>query len=480
MVTGLLSLKVATAWLSNESLGLWTFLYAAASYFSLLELGLGQGVARLLGGPVARGETEKASQLVSTGLCIVVAQAALVGLVGLSIGESVLRWAGVPPELRDKASLLWWAVVLVQGFTLPLVLLQAVLWVQNRVYLVYGIGTVTSWLGLGALYVGLSRGEDVVAYVWSIVLSALVSAVLLVVALAGNGQGIRFRLAHVSRGAAGEIFGFSFAVFTTTLVPQLAMISQSVIAARVSGLEVAAVLGVNTRIGWMLYSVAMRAFDAFIPRWNAACGASGIAPIRAEYVLVGRVTVLAAIGATILVLLCNRPFIQWWARPDLFGGTALTVAVALTILFQTVVRVWMFPIRLVRNLTQLAWVLVIGLVLELVLQWTLASRFGLAGLVAAAPIAGVCLVAWYSAAEFSRIIGAHWRVVLAADGWWYGPSLVTALVLSVWWTPPGSPQAQLATLSCVALLLLVPVGWRSLVVGRSMLAMRHAQPVHHS
>lgn len=468
MVTGLLSLKLATAWLSNESLGLWNFLFATVSYFSLLELGFGQGVARLLGEPLAGGDKEKASQLVSTGLFILAIQAVLVVVVGLSFGGLVLEWAEVPPHLRDKALVLWWVIVVVRGISLPLVILHAVIWVQNRVYIIYVIGIVTSWIGLGAFYFGLTRGEDLLAYTWSIALPALLTAVLLVVALARNAQGIEIRAAHIRRGVAGEIFGFSSAVFVTTLVPQLSVVSQSFIAAGVCGLEATAVLGVNTRIGLLLSSIAMRVFDAFIPRWAAAYCDSGMGSVRFEYVLVARLTLLGVVGTTIVVLLCNRPFIEWWTRPDLFGGVLLTVVVSLTVLFQSVLRVLTFPFMLARKLKRLAWVLVCGLVLELVLQWVLASWFGLVGLVSAVPIAGLLLVVWFAAAGYSRIVGSSWVHVFSDDAVWYLPSLLVALIVCWLWTPGGGPFAQLVQLAAMALLLLIPIGWRGFLLGRSL------------
>jgi O-antigen/teichoic acid export membrane protein len=470
VVTGLLTLKAGATWLPTDAFGLWTVLYATGAYFALLELGLGQGVARLLAEPVARGDLAAANRLISTGVCIATAQALAVLLVGWFGEPLVLRWANVPPSLVDDAVVLWRCVVLVQAVSLPLVFLQAILWVQNRVYLVYGIGALAAWVGLGALYLGLSLGVGVSAYAWSLSLSSAVSVILITVVLARSGHGLTIRLSDVRREAAREILGFSLTVFVITLAPQLAVVSQSVIAARVGGLEMAAVLAVNTRIGWMLYAVSMRAFDAFIPRWNATSGARGLSAVRSEYVLVGRVTMLAATGAAVVVVLCNRPFIEWWARADLYGGSALTLAVAMTVVSQAITRVWMFPIRLTRHLTPLAGVVVAGLVIELALQWVLASRFGSAGLVAAGPIAAASLLAWFAAREFTRLIEMPWRVVLVSDLRWYGPSLVAAVIFAMWWTPPGSPLRQLILLSLVASGLLLPVARRALALGLSLRA----------
>ena len=466
LVTGILSLKVATTWLSNESLGLWNFLFGTISYFSLLELGFGQGVARLLGEPVAGGDTQKASQLVSTGLFILAMQGILVLVIGLTFGKLILEWAGVPPWLQYKASLLWLVIVIVRGVSLPLVILHGVIWVQNRVYIIYAIGILTSWIGLGAFYLGLTFGEDLLAYTWSIGLPALLTSVLLIVALACNSKGIHIRVEHIKRTVAGEILGFSSAVFMTTLVPQLSVASQSFIAARVCGLDATAVLGVNVRIGLLLSGIALRVFDAFVPRWAATYCHSGIEPVRSEYVFVTRLTLLVGCGSTILLLLCNRPFIEWWTRPDLFGGALLTLVVAISFLFQSVLRILTFPFILIRELKILAWVLVCGLVLELFLQWFLASCFGLVGLVSAVPIAGMLLVVWFAAAGYTRIIGATWVHVFTEDVLWYLPSLLIALIVCWRWTPAGGAFPQLIQLASVAILLMLPIAWRSFLLGR--------------
>jgi O-antigen/teichoic acid export membrane protein len=365
--------------------------------------------------------------------------------------------------------LLWLVIVIVRGVSLPLVILHGVIWVQNRVYIIYSIGILTSWIGLGAFYLGLTFGEDLLAYTWSIGLPALLTSALLIVALAFNSQGIRIRVEHIKRDVAGEIFGFSSAVFITTLVPQLSVASQSFIAARVCGLDATAVLGVNARIGLLLSGIAMRVFDAFVPRWAATYCHSGIEPVRSEYVLVTRLTLLVGCGSTILLLLCNRPFIEWWTRPDLFGGALLTLVVALSFLFQSLLRILTFPFMLIRELKILAWVLVCGLVLELFLQWILATYFGLVGLVSAVPIAGMLLVGWFAVAGYTRIIGASWFHVFSKDALWYLPSLFIALLVCLLWSPVGGAFAQLIMLASVAFILILPIGWKIYMLGHSLL-----------
>ena len=468
MITGLLSLKVATIWLSNETLGLWNFLFATVSYFALLEFGFGQGVARLLGEPLAAGDNEKASQLVTTGLLILAFQGILVLVIGLPLGNSILNWAGVPPHLKQQAVVLWWVIVLVRGLSLPLVILHAIIWVQNRVYIVYGIGILGSWIGLAAFYYGLICGANLLAYSWSLALPALLTAGFLVSAILRNSQGIQIRRSHFKWAVAGEIFGFSSAVFVTTVIPQLSSVSQSLIATRVCGLEATAVLAVNTRIGQLMSTIAMRAFDAFIPRWAATYCESGMNSLRDEYVRVCRLVFLGMAGTTVAVLLCNRPFIEWWTRADLFGGPLLTVVAALTVLFQGILRLLTYPFMLTRNMRRFAWVLACGLVIELVLQVLFASYYGLAGLVVAIPVAGFLLVFWFAALSFSRIIGTHWWHVFVFDTLWCLPSLVIATVAGAYWIPAAPPFTQLALLTLLGTLLVIPIGWRTFQLGRTL------------
>ena len=470
IITSLLLLKLATSWLSNEVLGLWNFLFATVSYFALLEFGFGQGVARLLGEPLARGDQGKASQLVSTGLGLLIIQSLVVTAVGVSLGNFFLDWAGVPARLREKALILWWVIVLARGLSLPLVILHGVIWAQNRVYIIYFTGLIASWVGLGVFYLGLTHGADLLAYAWSVGVPAVLTAVVLVASLIRNSEGIRVGFSHFKWPVAKEIVGFSSAVFVTTLVPQLSTVSLSFIAARVCGLEATAVLAVNTRIAQLLSSIATRAFDAFIPRWAATYCNLGIGAVRTEYLIVSRLTFLTAVSAGIVILLCNRPFIEWWTRPDLFGGNLLTVVVVAAMLFQCFLRLMSFPFMLARELRMLAGVLIGGLLIELALQWAFASWFGLPGLVAAVPLAGMLLVFWFAGRGFSRIMEVNWIRLLSSDWLWLLPSVIAAVLIPIWWVPPGDPFMRLVSSGLVAMALLVPIGVRVSQLCRTMMA----------
>jgi len=58
LVTSLISLKLATHYLSSTEFGLWGVLFQLMGYFYLLELGVISSMGRVFAGPIARKSSD--------------------------------------------------------------------------------------------------------------------------------------------------------------------------------------------------------------------------------------------------------------------------------------------------------------------------------------------------------------------------------------------------------------------------------------
>ena len=191
-VTGLLSIKLATHFLSQEEFGLWSFTMQTVGYFMLMDLGVSNSITRLLGDPLASGDQRKIDSWFTLSLVTLASQALLILGMGLLLRPYVLEWFHIPEHLLGRASDLWLAFLVIQAIALVFKLSFAILHAQNRVYWTSNLQVVGSWAGLAAFFLMLSNHWGVLAYAWSSGVAMLV--VSLGGVLAVRRGGLRFRL----------------------------------------------------------------------------------------------------------------------------------------------------------------------------------------------------------------------------------------------------------------------------------------------
>ncbi len=429
--TGLLSIRMATHYLSQEEFGLWSFTMQTVGYFMLLDLGIANSITRLLGDPLATKDQNKINSWFTLSVVTLGLQAILIVLAGLAMRPFVLEWFNIPEHLRGRASDLWLSFLLIQAAALIFKVSFAILHAQNRAYMTSTVQIIGSWVGLGTFFWMASQGWGVMSYAWSSGASVLVISGGGVWAVLRGSHRFGFSSNGINKEQIHRMFGFSSSIFVLGLAAQVYFASQGLIATKLLGLEAGAILAVTGRSASLAMAMIWRPFDAFAPRWQVAYCASDFTRVTREFRLMTRFTILVAVAAGVAVALMNQPFVLWWTKPSYFGGLPLTILLAVFLVIQAINRCFTYPFVLTVRMRGYTIINLLAVGCAILLMFCLTKWLGLVGIPIGLVITDLTYPLWFYLIKGGAQIGVAGLPVIWEDLAFLAPAGIVAVALSI-------------------------------------------------
>jgi O-antigen/teichoic acid export membrane protein len=461
--TGLISIRLATQFLSKEEFGLWSFTMQTVGYFMLLDLGVANSVTRLLGEPLASGDTQRIHSWFTLSSVILLCQALVIFISGLIMRPYVLDWFNIPSHLLERASSLWLAFLLIQAVGLVFKLSFAILYAQNRVYWTSHLQSTGAWLGLCAFFLMLHNGWGVFAYAWSSGIAMLFTSLGGIYAVRRSKLHLRLSLKGVTRAEISRLFRLSSSVFVIGLASQIYFASQGLVTTRILGLEAAAILAVTNRAAFIAMGAIWKPFDAFSPRWQIAYCDGELERVRREFGSMTRFTILLGAAAASAVALINQPFVLWWTKPDYFGGLSVSLMLAAFIIIQGINRCFIAPFVLTMKMRAYTLVNIFSVILAIILMISLTKVLGLVGIPLGLILADLTLVFWFYIIKGAGCIGVDGFQILFKDIWIWAPLVAFSFGLALILKNTGFQSNFtwfLVAITCATAICL-PMAWRA-------------------
>ena len=438
LVTSLISLKLATHYLSSTEFGLWGVLFQLMGYFYLLELGVISSMGRVFAGPIARKSSDEASRWISTTAFIINAQGVLIFLVGALCGPLLFQFIHVDSSLASEAGELWWGVLFIHLIQTPFKTFIGILHAGNRVYYVNVIGITSQILMVLAFGLFLHLGLGTRSYVWSYAITVLISSLAYCVA-AQRTVPIHFSigLKYFEMKKLKELFSFSIGLFALNLAAQVTTAGQGVLIARFSNLSEAAGFAVTSRLSLQLAMLLQRTVEAFLPKWSLDWAGG-----RQDEAIKGFRKVYSAtlplLGLLLFwVILVNPAFVVWWTSAEYFSGSATNVGMGVVAVISTINRIMQLVFLMKMRTSNMAKVTSVGALFEVALYFYLIPKYGTAGVPAASCLANLMwttpIMMYGGLRSFGR--GAwKWNIQLLC---WLVGSAITAYILQTALAPMG-------------------------------------------
>jgi O-antigen/teichoic acid export membrane protein len=430
LVTSLISLKLATHYLSSTEFGLWGVLFQLMGYFYLLELGVISSMGRVFAGPIARKSSDEASRWISTTAFIINAQGVLIFLVGALCGPLLFHFIHVDSSLASEAGQLWWGILFIHLIQTPFKPFIGILHAGNRVFYVNVVGITGQILMVLAFALFLSLGLGTSSYIWSYAITALISSLAYWVA-ARRTVPIRFLigLKYFEIKKLKELFSFSIGLFALNLAAQVTTAGQGVLIARFSSLSEAAGFAVTSRLSVQLAMLLQRTVEAFLPKWSLEWAGG-----RQDEAIKGFRKVYSAtlplLGLLLFwVILVNPAFVVWWTAPEYFSGSATNVGMGLVAVIFTINRIMQLLFLMKMKAGNMAKVTSLGALFEVALYFYLIPKYGTAGVPAASCLANLMwttpIMMYGALRSFGTVV---WKWNFQLLGWLVGAA-ITAYIL---------------------------------------------------
>ena len=438
LLTSLLTLKLATHYLSPTEFGLWGVLFQLMGYFYLLELGVVSSMGRVFAAPIANRSIEETSRWISTTGVIVNCQGVLIFLIGAWLGPYLFSFINIDSELLREAKALWWGILVIHLIQTPFKTFIGILHAANRVFFVNIIGIGGQILTTLMFGIFLEAGAKTSSYVWSYGLVACASSLAYGVVVRRTVPIVfSIRLRYFDLNKLRELFKFSVGLFALNLAAQVTTAGQGVLITKFMGLTEAAAFAVTSRLALQLGLLFQRTVEAFLPKWSLdwAGGRERKAMRGFENVYC---VALPMLGLLLFwVAFVNPSFVIWWTSPEYFSGNATNIGMGVVAVISTINRIMQLVFLMKMRASNMAKVTSVGALFEVALYFYLIPKYGTAGVPAASCLANLMwttpIMMYGGLRSFGR--GAwKWNIQLLC---WLGGSAVTAYILREALSPLG-------------------------------------------
>jgi len=448
------SVPLALHYLTREEFGLWSVVLQITGYLSLLDLGVGQSVSRLLVDSKDNVDGGVYGSVLKTAIIVFGFQAVTIGILGFTCNRAVSGLMNIPPNLTSTfESLLLWQCQVVAITFLATPLISVPLWSHQRSDIANLSVVATFAVNLGFLWLGFALGFKTFSLLVSNIAGTAVSIGLNTWAV------VRLKLLPSARNWGElswerfwEVFRFSRDLFVINLASQLISASQIVMVSRLIGLEAAAVWSICMKSFTMAQLVVCRVLDFSAAALSEMVVHGEQARLRSR---LASIVAISAVGAGffgVLGALGNRGFVQFWTNGRVSWNNWDNVFAGFYVISICVTRCYTGISGLTKRIGLYKYVSLLEGVLVIAGSIVLAPRLQFLGILASSIFANLLCSGLYGAVRVAKYLDTPVSEVTV--GWLSGACrflLVFALAgYLIFWA--GSRFEGLLAFSCTAVL----------------------------
>jgi O-antigen/teichoic acid export membrane protein len=315
----LASVPLALKYLSKAEFGLWGVTLQIAGYISLIDLGMGGSIARILIDHKDDRASGRYGGAIQSGFLVGLVQSLIILAVGLGLVWFMAGWLLVPLELSKPFFWLMIGQIVLTAATFMSRIFSQLLYAWQRIDICNYSGIAQFVIGFGVLWIGFYFGLGVFSLLAGFMAGWLGGTAICFFACLRLGLWPKAgEWGRASRAQFRELFSYGADLFLITIGVQLIISSQTVLVSRQLGLEAAALWSVMAKaftlvsqIIWKIVGNAMPAFAEMQVRqewarlWDRYRGM-----FIAANVFAGVCGVLFAA--------CNGPFVSVWMHGQFF------------------------------------------------------------------------------------------------------------------------------------------------------------------
>ncbi|MFZ1684853.1 MAG: oligosaccharide flippase family protein [Candidatus Zixiibacteriota bacterium] len=405
------------ATLGGERYGLWTIIFQAINYFTLLDLGLERAVVKYVSKYVGQKDQRNISKTLSTATALYTGLGLLIGISAFAISQFFFGLFHIndPALLTDSRTaflilgLFLMSRFLTNGYTQTIVGMQ-----RTDVFNVLDV--FEEVFRIGTLVYLLSQGYGLTALATGIFGVSLIRQLGVVIWMTWRHPEIRFRPGDIDKGRAKELFGFSTVSFGITLAWLVIFGSDAIILGLLATPTAAALFAPASQLMLYLRHIINAIGTPLAPAVSQLDSRAASDQVALTYRKGVKYVTYLSFFVSAGVVIFAHPFIQLWL-PIQFEPTASVMAIlavgAAFFLPQILANAILFGLEQHRYLLI---VLIFEAAIKLTLSLILVGQYGAVGLAIGTASAQVAMYSFVYPMLICR------RLKIPA-----GPILVTSL-----------------------------------------------------
>lgn len=445
--------------LSDHWYGLWVVISGFAAYYYLLDFGISSAVNQYITAAVARRDSERVNQVVSTAVALFAglgsAVFALVGAV----------WIGVPWFVApgDVASVR--LVVLLQGFSLglgfPFKAFGGVVLAHIRYDLIEAISLTLLLSQAGLTVLVLKSGGGIVALASVAFVAVQVHNLAFYLLAKRLWPTLSIRIHCVRRAVAREMFGYGLWSFVNQFSDMVRFRVDSLVVGGFCGASVVTHYAIGASLAEYGLNLTNRATNILTPVFVRYEAEGDRAAIRSKLLFFTKVNAILSTFGFGLLFVLGRHFIVRWMGPSYADSYVVFVVMGAALMMEALMQTANNALYGLARHRPYAIAAVCEAVANAALSIVLARRYGMVGVAVGTAIPLAVNKLLFTPYYTSRVVGVPLRqfyapIVRAAS--------VTAGVLLLVWAAVAAfhvaaTYSSIVLVSCLAVATYVPVAF---------------------
>ena len=255
----LASIPLALKYLSKAEFGLWALTLQIAGYVSLVDLGMGSSIARILIDHKDDRSNGRYGGAIKSGFLVGLAQALIVLVAGLSVVWFMAGWLRVPDSLSRQFLWLMIGQAVLTALTFVTRMLSQLLYAWQRLDVTNYSGIAQFAVGFIVLWLCFRLGFGIYSLLLGTAASWICGVCLTFLACTKLGFWPRAgEWGRASKEQFRELFNYGAELFLITIGVQIITSSQTILVSRELGMEAAAVWAVMTKMYTLVTQVVWK------------------------------------------------------------------------------------------------------------------------------------------------------------------------------------------------------------------------------
>jgi O-antigen/teichoic acid export membrane protein len=315
--------------LGQQRYGLWMMVASVTYYFSLLDLGYGNGVVKQLVDADARGDVRRMNVIASTFVGVYAALAVAAGLIAAALIVFVIpRLPGIAAGDVPLAQGVVAILAARAAIGLPMTVFGAVTNARQGFVVNGTIAIVFVIANAVVTWAVLASGGGLLALVGLTTIASMAGYAAYAWSAHHAFPELRIRLRQFDRAEWRSVTGYSLYLFLISFAVQLSFNVDNLVVGGVLGTAAVAVYSVATRLSEYQRRLSDQFSGMLFPVVVGYRSGGDDRAVRTALVEGTRLSLLLVTAATIVLVGFAKPLIHWWMGPGFEGSFGPLVVLA--------------------------------------------------------------------------------------------------------------------------------------------------------